>query len=102
MSDTPSRPIPLPRHAVMALLDEAMAQAALARVHGNSLEQPATRTVVAVDVHISFMRPATGQPFASAQVVGGGKTMVFCEAQLRDAQGELLAQALGTYRAQSL
>ena len=102
MSDTPSRPTPMPRHAVMALLDEAMIQAALSRVNGTNAGQGPSRTVVAVDVHMSFMRPATGQPVASAQVVGGGKTMVFCEAQLRDAQGEVLAQALGTYRAQSL
>jgi hypothetical protein len=32
-------------------------------------------------------------------VVGGGKTMCFCEAQLRNAHGEVVAQALGTYRA---
>ena len=88
----------------MALLDEAMAQVAGSRINQGHERQGHERdhAVVAVDVHMSFMRPATGQPVASAQVVGGGKTMVFCEAQLRDAQGELLAQALGTYRAQSL
>ena len=37
----------------------------------------------------------------TAQVVGGGKTMVFCEAQLRNAEGDVVAQAMGTYRAQS-
>lgn len=92
----------LSRSAVMAMLDEAMLTAALARVHGGqgSGQRP-DRVVLAVDLHMSFMRPAAGQPLATAQVVGGGKTMVFCEAQLRNAQGEVLAQALGTYRAQS-
>ncbi len=90
----------LPRSAVMALLDEAMAQAASVRVNdGNAQQQPA-RVVVAVDLHMSFMRPATAQSTPTAQVVGGGKTMVFCEAQLRNQQGEVLAQALGTYRGQ--
>jgi len=46
------------------------------------------------------MKPAVGPLLATAQVVGGGKTMCFCEAQLRNAQGDLVAQAMGTYRAQ--
>ncbi len=88
---------PLPRSVVMALLDEAMAQVAGSRVN-QGREQD--HTVVAVDMHMSFMRPVTPQPEATAKVIGGGKTMVFCEAQLRDHQGHVVAQALGTYRAQ--
>jgi len=98
MSDSLSLQTPMPRSAVVALLDDAMVQAALARVNSGA---QAPRTVVAVDMHLSFMRAAHGELKASAQVVGGGKTMCFCEAQLRDAQGEVVAQALGTYRAQS-
>lgn len=94
MSDTSS---PQTRIAVMAQLDEAMVQVALGRV--NAVGQP-PREVVAVDLHLSFMQPAAGPLSATAQVVGGGKTMVFCEAQLRNVQGEMVAQALGTYRAQ--
>lgn len=102
MNQAPEPQAILSRSAVMAMLDEAMLTAALARVHGRpgSGQRP-DRAVLAVDLHMSFMRPAAGQPLATAQVVGGGKTMVFCEAQLRNAQGEVLAQALGTYRAQS-
>lgn len=89
---------PSARVALMAQLDEAMGQAALDRVNAGA---QAARTVVAVDMHLSFLRPGEGPWTATAQVVGGGKTMVFCEAQLRNAQGDLLAQALGTYRAQA-
>ena len=89
---------PLPRPVVMALLDEAMAQVAGSRVNQGREREHAV--VVAVDVHISFMRPVTAQSEATAKVVGGGKTMVFCEAQLCDHQGHVVAQALGTYRAQ--
>jgi len=101
MSDRFESPATVPRTAVMALLDEAMVLVALDRVNGGSpTSHPTPREVVAVDMHLSFMRPAIGPMSATAQVVGGGKTMVFCEAQLRNAQGEVLAQALGTYRAQ--
>lgn len=94
-------PALLTRSAVMNLLDEAMVQAALARVNGGNADKQPVRSVVAVDLHMSFMRPAAGQAMATAQVVGGGKTMVFCEAQLCNTEGDLLAQALGTYRAQT-
>ncbi len=89
---------PSARVAFMAQLDEAMGQAALARVNAGP---QAPREVVALDMHLSFFQPGQGPWTATAQVVGGGKTMVFCEAQLRNAQGDLLAQALGTYRAQA-
>ncbi len=101
MSPTHEPSATLPRSAVMALLDEAMTQAASTRVNGSTAETSPARLVVAVDLHMSFMRPATGQAVATAQVVGGGKTMVFCEAQLRNAEGDVVAQAMGTYRAQS-
>ena len=101
MSLHPEPSATLPRSAVMALLDDAMTQAAAARVNGSHAQTQSARAVVAVDLHMSFMRSATARSLATAQVVGGGKTMVFCEAQLRNAQGDVVAQALGTYRAQS-
>jgi acyl-coenzyme A thioesterase PaaI-like protein len=85
------------RIAAMAQLDEAMVQVALLRVNAGD---QAPREVVAVDMHLSFIQPAAGPLVATAQVVGGGKTMVFCEAQLRNAEGAVAAQAMGTYRAQ--
>ena len=89
----------LPRSAVMVLLDEAMVRVALDKVNAGR-DDP--REVVAVDMHLSFMKGAEGPLVATAQVVGGGKTMCFCEAQLRNAQTELVAQAMGTYRVQAL
>jgi acyl-coenzyme A thioesterase PaaI-like protein len=95
MSDNASQAA---RIAAMAQLDEAMVQAALGRVNAGG---HAPREVVAVDMHLSFMQPVAGPLLATAQVVGGGKTMVFCEAQLRNAEGGVVAQAMGTYRAQN-
>lgn len=98
MTHRPENASPPHRTAWMAQLDEAMVQVALARVNAGDR---APREVVAVDMHLSFMQSASAPLSVTAQVVGGGKTMVFCEAQLRNAQGHLVAQAMGTYRAQS-
>ena len=94
MSDKASQAV---RIAAMAQLDEAMVKVALGRVNAAGQD---LREMLAVDMHLSFMQPAAGPLVATAQVVGGGKTMVFCEAQLRSAEGGVVAQAMGTYRAQ--
>ncbi|HSW04510.1 PaaI family thioesterase [Aquabacterium sp.] len=76
---------------VMTLLDSAMTHAALSRV-------AYAREVVTVDMHIAFMRPASGRLVATARATGGGRSVCFCEAQITDANGELAAQAMGTFR----
>ena len=75
----------------MALLEDAMADAALSRVDF-------VCEVVAVDIHVSFVRPATGRLTATGRATGGGRSMCFCEAELADADGLLVAKALGTFR----
>ncbi|NRF67669.1 PaaI family thioesterase [Aquincola sp. S2] len=79
---------------VMTLLDNAMANAALSRIGF-------TREVVTIDMHVAFMRAATGQISARARTSGGGKSVCFCEAEARDADGELVARAMGTFRYRS-
>ena len=79
------------RARIVALLDGAMAQAAMARLGD-------TREVVPVDLHIAFMRPATGQPLVQARASGGGRSLCFCEATLTGAGGEVAARAMGTFR----
>ena len=79
------------RVRMMALLDNAMADAALARMAG-------VREVVPVDMHISFVRPATGTLQASAHATGGGRSVCFCEATVTDANGAVVACAMGTLR----
>ena len=70
---------------VMTLLDSAMANAALSRIDF-------AREVVTIDMHIGFMRPATGR------ATGGGRSVCFCEAEVIDASGEIVAKAMGTFR----
>lgn len=76
---------------VMTLLDSAMANAALARI-GHA------REVVTVDMHVAFMRPTSGRLLARGRATGGGRSICFCEAAIVDAAGEVVAQAIGTFR----
>lgn len=76
---------------LMTLLDSAMAHAALSRVDY-------AREVVTVDMHIAFMRPASGLLRAEGRATGGGRSVCFCEATVTDASGEVAARAMGTFR----
>jgi uncharacterized protein (TIGR00369 family) len=76
---------------VMALLDNAMAEAALSRAGF-------TREVVTVDIHVAFVRPASGPLTATGHATGGGRSVCFCEADVSDADGHLVARAMGTFR----
>jgi uncharacterized protein (TIGR00369 family) len=76
---------------VMTLLDCAMAHAALSRVNYE-------REVVTIDMHIAFMRPTAGRLAAIGRATGGGKSVCFCEASIVDTDGEVMAQAMGTFR----
>lgn len=76
---------------VMTLLDNAMANAALSRI-------AFTREVVTVDMHVAFMQPATGRLTATGRATGGGRSVCFCEAEIADAHGRVVARAMGTFR----
>jgi uncharacterized protein (TIGR00369 family) len=76
---------------LMTLLDSAMAHAALSRVDY-------AREVVTIDMHIAFMRPTSGRLQAQGRATGGGRSVCFCEATVVDADGEVAARAMGTFR----
>lgn len=76
---------------VMTLLDSAMANAALGLVDF-------TREVVTIDMHVGFMRPAEGRLVATGRTTGGGRSVCFCEAELVDGSGAVVAKAMGTFR----
>ena len=75
----------------MTLLDNAMANAALSRIGY-------TREVVTIDIHVAFMQPATGRLTATGRATGGGRSVCFCEADIVDAYGHVVARAMGTFR----
>lgn len=76
---------------VMTLLDCAMAHAALSRVDY-------AREVVTVDMNVAFLKPASGRLVAVARATGGGRSVCFCEARITNPDGEVVAQAMGTFR----
>ena len=76
---------------VMTLLDSAMAHAALSKLNYE-------REVVTVDMSVAFLKPATGHLVAVGKAIGGGRSICFCEARITNADGEVAAQAMGTFR----
>ena len=79
------------RAEAMALLDAAMAQ--VARMQFGADAEP-----VAVDVHVVFLAAIDGPIAARAQASGGGRSVCFCDGEASDAQGRIVARAMGTFR----
>ena len=78
---------------IMTLLDVAMA------VAGRSLD-PAAGAGVTVEMKTSFIQPghAGTRLLASAHAFHRSSTMSFCEAEVRDTAGRLVAKAMGTFK----
>jgi uncharacterized protein (TIGR00369 family) len=75
----------------MTLLDVAMAMA------GRSQEADALGSVT-VEMSASFLQPARGRLVARGKCYHRTKTLAFCEAELRDATGNVVAKAMGTFK----
>jgi len=78
---------------IMTLLDVAMA------VAGRSLD-PAAGGGVTVEMKVSFLQPgmAGSRLTAHGHAFHRSKTMAFCEGEVKDDQGRLIAKALGTFK----
>jgi uncharacterized protein (TIGR00369 family) len=76
---------------IMTVLDAAMASAAVSKTGF-------TTVVMTIDMSISFMRPASGRLTITGQAVGGGATVCFCEAQIVDESGAMVAKAIGSFK----
>jgi acyl-coenzyme A thioesterase PaaI-like protein len=79
---------------LMALLEDTLAGAARERAGEG-------RVAVAIDLQFAFVAPAQGPLAATARVVGGGRSLCFCEGEAVDADGSVVARAMGTFRAQA-
>lgn len=75
----------------MTMLDAALALAA--RHAGDG-----ARGVVTVEMKVSFMQPGQGELRAHGRVLHRSTTMAFCEGELVDGSGALVAKALGTFK----
>jgi len=80
---------------VMTLLDVAMARAGRTLIDREGGEP---MTAVTVEMKTSFFRPAVGELLARGRVLHRSTTMAYCEAELLDTKGQLVAKSLGTFK----
>lgn len=73
------------------ILDSAMARAA--RTVDGGVEIAGT-----VDLHIQFIQPATGTLIAVGRVTSSTRSLAFCQAEVRNQSGRVVACAMGTMR----
>jgi uncharacterized protein (TIGR00369 family) len=76
---------------ILTLLDVAMARAALSKVDF-------AQAVVTIDLSSSFVQPGRGRLTATGRVSGGGKSICFCEAQVHNEAGQLVARSMGSFK----
>jgi acyl-coenzyme A thioesterase PaaI-like protein len=50
-----------------------------------------------VELKVSFIEPGEGKLIAEGRCLRAGKSLAFCEGEVRDQSGKLVAKALGTF-----
>jgi uncharacterized protein (TIGR00369 family) len=78
---------------VMTLADVALALSAITR-------DGAARGAVTIELTVSFVGPGRGGLLAEGRCLRAGRSLAFCEGEVRDAEGSLVAKALGTFKLQ--
>lgn len=76
---------------VMTLADIALAVAAL------SLDRSA-HGAMTIELKVSFLGPAADRLVAEGRCLKAGRSLAFCEGEVLDGAGKLVAKALGTFR----
>jgi uncharacterized protein (TIGR00369 family) len=76
---------------VMTLLDVTMGSAARSMV-------PHAAGVVTVDMSVSFISAGQGRLTVEARVLRSGGSIIFCEGEMRDEAGELVAKAMASFK----
>lgn len=74
---------------ICTLLDIAMGTAARCTVG---------RPVMTLDMQASFLSPGRGEMIGEGRVLRAGRSIVFCEAEVRTTEGELVAKASGIFK----
>ena len=77
---------------IMTMLDLVMSMAV--RGHYNDLKAG----VLTVDMSIGFLDASKGDVSAEGRVLRAGRSTAFCEAEAHDAEGRILAKAIGTFK----
>ena len=76
---------------LMTMLDSALAGAARSAV-------PDDIGMMTLDMQIAFLKPGRGVLSGEGRVVRGGNTLIFCEGEIRDVSGDIVAKATGLFR----
>jgi uncharacterized protein (TIGR00369 family) len=76
---------------IMTLFDAALASAALSRINF-------TMGIVTIDMSINFMRPGAGRLHVRGHATGGGASVCFCEGEILDDEGNMVAKAIGSFK----
>ena len=77
--------------SILALLDITLSMTA------RTLYDP-PRSIMTIDLSTQFIGTATGTLRAEGRVTKAGQSTIFCEGEVRDDKGELIAKAIGTFR----
>lgn len=54
--------------------------------------------VMTLDMQVAFLAPGLGTLYGEGRVLKAGRSVVFLEAEIRDAAGELVAKSSGTFK----
>ena len=74
---------------MLTLLDVAM---------GTAARLSAGASVMTVDMQSTFIAPGRGDLSAEGRVLRPGRSLIFCEGEVRDAAGTLVAKASGLFK----
>jgi uncharacterized protein (TIGR00369 family) len=76
---------------ILTLLDIALGAAARSVAGENA-------RVMTIDMHVAFLSRARGKLTAEGRVVRNGKSLIFCEGEVKNADGALIAKATGLFK----
>jgi acyl-CoA thioesterase len=77
--------------AVASLVDAAMSQAVRSTVEMGA-------RVATITMTLNYLAPAHGELLGKGAVIKSGRTLVFAEAEITDAEGKTVCRASATYR----
>lgn len=75
---------------LMTMLDSALSGAARSVI-------PDDHGVMTLDMQVAFLSPGRGRLTGEGRVLRSGKTLIFCEGEIRNEAGALVAKASGLF-----
>ena len=81
--------------ALMSLLDVTMAMAGRSLAPQREGEEYG---MITIEMKTSFMQPGTGRLIGHGRCVHRTRTLAFCEADVVDGEGKLVARSSGTFK----